>query len=214
MCLHIVALTTIYILPKFIRGEKRSTTSQLQNSSKTSIKGEDDRYPKLENCDEKLRTHSSADEKNILLEAESSSFEHKDMMPQLEETIKPSQLPSVAFTVPHDQCEMDHLSSKLMEKIEAETKNIEEFIDKTVSDTVTGIVEFKNDLMRDCVPSGGLRKRTSLASAMSDVVAGATGKPQTEESAAFLKKEIEVINAVVQQSNVLPAVLSNGGHAK
>lgn len=101
-----------------------------------------------------------------------------------------------------------------MEKIEAETKNIEEFIDKTVSDTVTGIVEFKNDLMRDCVPSGGLRKRTSLASAMSDVVAGATGKPQTEESAAFLKKEIEVINAVVQQSNVLPAVLSNGGHAK
>lgn len=182
--------------------------------------GEDDRYPKLENYDEKLRTHSPADEKNILLEATSSSrklfdsFEHKDMMPQVEETIKPSQLPSVAFTVPHDQCEMDHLSSKLMEKIEAETKNIEEFIDKTVSDTVTGIVEFKNDLMRDCVPSSGLRKRTSLASAMSDVVAGATGKPQTEESAAFLKKEIEVINAVVQQSNVLPAVLSNGGHAK
>jgi len=44
---------------------------------------------------------------------------------------------------------MDQLSSKLKEKIEAETKNIEEFIDKTVTETVSGIVEFKNDLMRD-----------------------------------------------------------------
>lgn len=118
-----------------------------------------------------------------------------------------------AVSVPHDQCEMDQLSSKLKEKIEAETKNIEEFIDKTVTETVSGIVEFKNDLMRECEIRSGLRKRSSLAATVSDVVSGATGKTCVDESAAFLKKEIEVINAVVQQANVLPAVLSNG-HAK
>ncbi|GBP14783.1 Membrane-bound O-acyltransferase domain-containing protein 2 [Eumeta japonica] len=67
-----------------------------------------------------------------------------------------------AVSVPHDQCEMDQLSSKLKEKIEAETKNIEEFIDKTVTETVSGIVEFKNDLMRGCEIPSGLRKRSSL----------------------------------------------------
>lgn len=144
-----------------------------------------------------------------------------------------------AVSVPHDQCEMDQLSSKLKEKIEAETKNIEEFIDKTVTETVSGIVEFKNDLMRDIefpklklaagsVSSGaanlvdaaaaGLRKRniSSVHDSNSTNTGTATTEPapeKEENSGAFLKKEIDVINAVVQQANVLPAVLSNG-HAK
>uniref|UniRef100_A0A1I8NUD6 Lysophospholipid acyltransferase 1 n=1 Tax=Stomoxys calcitrans TaxID=35570 RepID=A0A1I8NUD6_STOCA len=206
LCLHIVALTTIYVLPKFIRGEKRSS-SHLQNSSNAPNKAAE----KHSSCSEDRHITSSLEKENTVLETTSNSqLGYKGLV---HETIKAAEkLPIVAsareaVTVPHDQCEMDQLSSKLMEKIEAETKNIEEFIDKTVTETVTGIVEFKNDLMRDCVPNT-LRKRTSLATTMSDVVAGATGKPQTDESAAFLKKEIEVINA-----NVLPAVLSNG-HAK
>lgn len=149
-----------------------------------------------------------------------SSTSNKNVLPEVDQRHPPStpKLPLVnpgrdAVSVPHDQCEMDQLSSKIMEKIEAETKNIEDFIDKTVTETVTGIVEFKKDLMRECEIPNGLRKRTSLATTVSDVVAGANGKPAADESAAFLKKEIEVINAVVQQANVLPAVLSNG-HAK
>ncbi|XP_075169138.1 lysophospholipid acyltransferase 6 [Haematobia irritans] len=197
LCLHIVALTTIYVLPNFIRGERRSS------SSKVSDKTEEKEALGNEN-----RTNTDRyEDKKVLLEVgpKPANISNEDI-------ILFGKLPIIAsareaVTVPHDQCEMDQLSSKLKEKIEAETKNIEEFIDKTVTETVTGIVEFKNDLMRDSVPNS-LRKRTSLASTMSDVVAGATGKPQTDESAAFLKKEIEVINA-----NVLPAVLSNG-HAK
>ena len=117
---------------------------------------------------------------------------------------------------------MGQLSNKLKEKIEAETKNIEEFIDKTVTDTVSGIAEFKKDLMRDSdkifISQDGIRKRNSTMAAVVGgtgsglelAVVGKTG----EETNAFLKKEIEVINAVVQQANVLPAVVLSNGHAK
>lgn len=242
LCLHIVALITIFVLPKFIRGERRSHPPQT-TSSKTSLASEEQK-PLINNI-----TANNSQHKDQLLK-DSKELENKTTIEPLTATTTvtkqsntsssptstnkdASTIPSVsderpaadlpapklplvnpgrdAVSVPHDQCEMDQLSSKLMEKIEAETKNIEEFIDKTVTETVTGIVEFKNDLMRE-IPNG-LRKRTSLATSVNDVVAGAAGKPTTDESAAFLKKEIEVINAVVQQANVLPAVLSNG-HAK
>ncbi|XP_061401273.1 lysophospholipid acyltransferase 6 [Musca vetustissima] len=222
LCLHIIALTTIYVLPTFIRGEKRST-QQTQRATKISETSETKEPFRVAANDVLCKSNSQSNEDHQLMEAALVSSqntymsEQSNIIPQCSDISKPPQLPIVApareaISVPHDQCEMDQLSTKLMEKIEAETKNIEEFIDKTVTETVTGIVEFKKDLMRDSLPSG-LRKRTSLASTMSDVVAGATCKPQTEEGAAFLKKEIEVINAVVQQANVLPAVLSNG-HAK
>lgn len=221
MCLHIVALIAIYVLPKFIRGERRATT-HLQTSSKSSLGG--DHEPGVSSkVDVQNSTTDSLNGKETIKTAISSPQvaapeEDEQISSQVDQNIKPPQLPIVvlareAVSVPHDQCEMDQLSSKLMEKIEAETKNIEDFIDKTVTHTVTGIVEFKKDLMRECEIPNSLRKRTSLVTTMSEVVAGATGKPQTDESAAFIKKEIEVINAVVQQANVLPAVLSNG-HAK
>uniref|UniRef100_T1PLM4 MBOAT, membrane-bound O-acyltransferase family protein n=1 Tax=Musca domestica TaxID=7370 RepID=T1PLM4_MUSDO len=215
LCLHIVALTTIYVLPKFIRGERRSTHPTHNVSKIVAPSKVEDALREARN-DQECKSNQSEEARQLLKPIQLTPGE-TNALPQRDEIIKPPQLPIVApareaISVPHDQCEMDQLSSKLMEKIEAETKNIEEFIDKTVTETVTGIVEFKKDLMRDSIPSG-LRKRTSLASTMSDVVAGATCKPQTEEGSAFLKKEIEVINAVVQQANVLPAVLSNG-HAK
>ncbi|XP_055320528.1 lysophospholipid acyltransferase 6 isoform X2 [Sitodiplosis mosellana] len=88
-----------------------------------------------------------------------------------------------------------HLSKKIRERIDSETRYIEEFIDKTV----TGIVELKEDLMRvnqdDIYASGtsddGLRKRN-----LSDMTNG-------KEIETFLRKEIN-------NANVLPAVLSNG----
>ncbi|XP_041772526.1 lysophospholipid acyltransferase 1 isoform X1 [Anopheles merus] len=121
---------------------------------------------------------------------------------------------------------------RIKEKLEQETRNIEDFIDKTV----TGFVELKDDLMR--MPDethGGLyipRKAPLVGAAAAalngngNVVDGnsnsttATGTTITGATAgvgsssnAFLKKEIDALNAAVQQANVLPAVLSNG-HAK
>lgn len=124
-----------------------------------------------------------------------------------------------AVSVKHDDCEMDNLSQKLKEKIDIETRNIEEFIDKTV----TGIVELKDEIMRMneneshlFIPAEGLRKRNTNidnvnSSSSNTVISSSNNK--TDGVDAFLKKEIDAINAAVQQANVLPAVLSNG-HAK
>lgn len=96
-----------------------------------------------------------------------------------------------------------HLSMKIRERIDSETRYIEGIIDKTV----TGIVELKDDLMRvnndEMYPTyeygngvagaseDGLRKRN-----LPDLTNG-------KEIEQFLRKEIN-------NANVLPAVLSNG----
>ncbi|KAL7735979.1 hypothetical protein ACLKA6_002407 [Drosophila palustris] len=272
LCLHLISLVTIFILPKFIRGEPRSQRSS-RNSAGTDVKANKSDGNITTNAANQPLALANTDDLNVEEEGEDSKLaKRNDTMPQQQQTLqynlkqsqsqnnvilqpRPQQQqqqqqqqqplsPNLvqtcaldAVSVPHDQCEMDQLSSKLKEKIEAETKNIEEFIDKTVTETVSGIVEFKNDLMRDIefpklklaagsVSSGaanlvdaaaaGLRKRN--ISSVHDSNSNNTGTPTTEHgpeenSGAFLKKEIDVINAVVQQANVLPAVLSNG-HAK
>lgn len=104
----------------------------------------------------------------------------------------------------HHTSNDQHLSKKIRERIDSETRYIEEFIDKTV----TGIVELKDDLMRvnqddmyatkieygngiSGTSDDGLRKRN-----LSDMTNG-------KEIETFLRKEIN-------NANVLPAVLSNG----
>lgn len=102
--------------------------------------------------------------------------------------------------------ENDNLSYFIKEKIENEARNIEELFDKTF----TGIVELKEDLMKInnqneiFISSEGLRKRYM------DMKSESGGGGRGVE---FIKKEIDALNAAVQQVNVLPAVLSNG-HAK
>lgn len=287
LCLHIISLVIIFILPKFIRGESRSSNTRI---SAGNVKAGELQNEQKEAIANQTQTADNSDDLNVedvegkteQLDEDSELAKRNDTMPQqhqqqsqnkqqqsqsphniiLQPRPQPSkqlqqQVPASpkqtcardAVSVPHDQCEMDQLSSKLKEKIEAETKNIEEFIDKTVTETVSGIVEFKNDLMRDIefpklklaagtVTSGaanlvdaaaaGLRKRnissahdshssnnnTSNNTTMGNGVSGEhEQEQQQQQSGAFLKKEMEVINAVVQQANVLPAVLSNG-HAK
>lgn len=103
-----------------------------------------------------------------------------------------------------DEKDKDNLSYMIREKFDSETRNIENFIDKTVDKTVTGIVELKDDFMnygndeQIYVNADGLRQR-NLDKKM--------------ENENFIKKEIEALNNAVQQNNVIPAVLSNG-HAK
>ncbi|XP_068145098.1 lysophospholipid acyltransferase 6 [Drosophila tropicalis] len=257
LCLHIISLVTIFILPLFIRGEKRvkppsNSSEEVELSAKSSgtatlpqaalepavetvqtkttdLKSEDNEEQTEEQLvkrNNKLpqqhlhplqqQQQEQQQQKNIILQP------RPQQSPQQVKPRSPPQQTSAhdANRVPHDQCEMDQLSSKLKEKFEAETKNIEEFIDKTVTKTVSGIVEFKDDLMRDIefpklklgavsapldATAVGLRKRN--ISTIHDNGSDASGHAVGEQSEAFLKKEIEVINAVV------PAVLSNG-HAK
>ncbi|KAH8269611.1 hypothetical protein KR018_010510 [Drosophila ironensis] len=279
LCLHIISLVTIFILPKYIRGERRVRLSVDGNTTDTAaVAGapqsalaagidlkknggqkvgpeEEENEDKHAQC--KLNTPTTHQQPlaaklpNKHIRTSEQLEQHKLSEQPNNVHLRPQQhlqqqshqdkgavaMPTCArdaVSVPHDQCEMDQLSSKLKEKLEAETKNIEEFIDKTVTETVSGIVEFKNDLMRDIefpklsvsvsldsTTSGvGLRKR-NISSVHDNGPASATPGNAAmdhhaiieENGSAFLKKEIEVINAVVQQANVLPAVLSNG-HAK
>lgn len=180
MCLHLVAVITIFALPLILRGEARSVKPK---ESRTALKNKTDNLTK-----------------NTIDNIKENYYPNKiDLNPGIDIPVRSSE----AVSVKHDECEMDNLSHKIKEKIDIETRNIEEFIDKTV----TGIVELKDDLMRMSerdkvfIPADGgiLRKR------------GNVDKPDGVD--AFLKKEIDALNAAVQQANVLPAVLSNG-HAK
>lgn len=249
LCLHIAALIIIFVLPKFIRGNNRSISAVSSSDSISSAKAfkniglaaeektsttvldqkvletlESDR-----NSDNIHETEINIGSREISTSSTYASKSKTSMSPSPSHSpAERIQLPTIAcgreaVSVKHDQCEMEQLSNKLKEKIEAETKNIEEFIDKTVTETVSGIVEFKNDLMRDksdklFISQDGIRKRNTTMSAVVGVGVGDCSESSCvakigEETNAFLKKEIEVINAVVQQANVLPAVLSNG-HAK
>ncbi|XP_053966433.1 lysophospholipid acyltransferase 6 [Anastrepha ludens] len=245
LCLHIAALITIFILPKFIRGEQRASHPQKQQQpSDEKLKSNNSSTASLPACDEAVQGVISditakipQGNRNDLSEDDDDDDDGDLNNAPASKTNKnlpqpPSLLPTVAcareaVSVKHEECEMDQLGNKIKEKIGTETKNIEEFIDKTVAETVSGIVEFKKDLMRNRdfptlphIAQDGLRKRAAAGAASAAAPSGGSGNETidklvngVEESGAFLKKEIEVINAVVQQANVLPAVLSNG-HAK
>lgn len=244
MCLHVIAIATFLILPKFIRGDRNSKTPSntttivdngnanqnhrptnnntnhqftnndliINNNLSDAVAAANDSNAKLATADDSssspTSSSSSSSQANATKKRFTTSPDSCRRRPQQMSTIVPTAL--AVISIAHDQCEMDNLSIKIKEKIDMETKNIEEFIDKTVNETVSGIVEFKNDLMRDSdkifISKDGIRKR----------IIGATNennKGGSERVDAFLKKEIDAINAVVQQANVLPVVLSNG-HAK
>lgn len=210
MCLHIIAIITIFILPKFIRGEKRPKATSSNASFVVDCNTTQHNQLTKNDLTQELTAGSQVTTSDLVSATgdDQSLNTHKRLivdpgMAQRQPVSVPTAL--AAISVAHDQCEMDNLSSKLKEKIDMETKNIEEFIDKTVTETVSGIVGFKNDLMRDSdkifISQDGIRKR---------IIGADKGSERVD---VFLKKEIDAINAVVQQANVLPVVLSNG-HAK
>lgn len=226
MCLHLIALFTVFVLPKLIReasSDKRSSASTPSTkSSDNSIakpSADDAEPPKNEEeplaVTQKLvaairKQHSENDESS---NSSSSCSSFNNSMTDISD--KKHQRKTDTNYLLKDlinkqgnkiKDETDNLSNLLMEKIEA--ANIEGLIDKTVS----GIVELKDDLMRMNEPevySGGavdgLRKRNLSGI---ELETGSTGK-SPDGVDAFLKKEIDAI----KEANVIPAVLSNG-HAK
>ncbi|KAL5286581.1 MBOAT1 family protein [Megaselia abdita] len=211
LCLHIIGFFTIFVLPKFIRGEKKKV---IQEPEANGIEGKES--AKVESPPNSP-VKSLSDKKNGLKEekplisvgddAEKSTHEDNIVTPSKEHIdvrtpTKPKVPQEDPMRLQKDDCEMDKLSNIVREKIEIETKNIEEFLDNTVTETISNIAEFKNDLMRKNDTEGeymAIRKRTT--------------NQKAESVDAFIKMEIESLNAAVQQTNVIPVVLGNG-HAK
>lgn len=241
MCLHLVGFITIFIVPKFLRGVKQQqqqSTKQpvdhhtqklsngLQHTTESIIvqngighKTEDD-Y----DCDNN-KNNKQNNEQQKLIGIENDAHE-----PDINKLTKNDVKKSISLTNNFMYSNYNHkdnddgkddiddaqasLSMKIRERIDSETRNLEDFIDKTV----TGIVELKDDLMRvndtNCYlksttsvnginangnanGTDGLRKRTN-----SEIFSG----KNPEGVDAFLRKEL---NMAVNQVNVLPAVLSN-----
>lgn len=228
MCLHLLALFTAFVLPRFIRGstEKRAaTTNKTDDLTVEGSTSTDDSSKNVElvaadvKADVKAITTIRKQHLENRLEPDESSnsssscSSFNNSMNDISEKNRPRKADSnyllkdlINKEVNKIKGETDNLSNLLMEKIEA--ANIEGLIDKTVS----GIVELKDDLMRMNEPevysggaTDGLRKRNLTGN---DLAAAASGKGGDGVD-AFLKKEIDAI----KEANVIPAVLSNG-HAK
>lgn len=225
MCLHLIAVLTIYVLPILTSGSSDKRSSTVTALTKTS-----------DNCASKSSADDAAPPKNDELVAASHGSVVATIRKQHSENDESSTSSSACSSfcnsmndisdknhqrktdtnyllkdlinkeVNKIRGETDNLSNLLMEKIEA--ANIEGLIDKTVS----GIVELKDDLMRMNEPEvygggavDGLRKRNLTGL---ELELGMSGKgPEGVDT--FLKKEIDAI----KEANVIPAVLSNG-HAK
>lgn len=253
MCLHIVGLITIYVLPRFIRGERSTQKSNAvtaptsngihsnaasaptseANSNGVQSNGVNGHQSKtkivqsknvhnneqfvdyLPNNSNQCDINVNNTENNLNYDATNkwdngASDSTTDIASSTVTACNNSSLSNNDTQHANRQStptEFDqHLSKKIRERIDSETRLIEEFIDKTV----TGIVELKDDLMRvnqddmyatksdygngiatNGTSDDGIRKRN-----LSDMTNG-------KEIETFLRKEIN-------NANVLPAVLSNG----
>lgn len=196
MCLHLVSLITLFALPKVLRGEKRSISSKA-STEKTKLA---ESSGTVDACDINETTATSATDKlNDFNKTNGVNGKHVHVENK-------NGVNGMGRTTMYgvEENDKDNLSYMIREKFDNETRNIENFIDKTVDKTVTGIVELKDDFMnygseeQIYVSADGLRQRN-------------VDKKMENEN--FIKKEIEALNNAVQQNNVLPAVLSNG-HAK
>lgn len=196
MCLHLVSLITLFALPKFLRAEKGSISSKA-STEKTKIV---DDAGTVDACD--IETTKTATKTDKLIDFKKSNGVNGGHVLASKNSVNGN---GRATMYGVDENDKDNLSYMIREKFDSETRNIENFIDKTVDKTVTGIVELKDDLMnyggneeQIYVNADGLRQRN-------------VDKKMENEN--FIKKEIEALNNAVQQNNVLPAVLSNG-HGK
>ena len=213
MCLHLVALATIFILPKLLEGEKRApktsavTSSQPLSTNHTNhseIHQNSNRKDlietKLRRGESNVETENDDGNNNSCSSSSSSSSNGDSVRSPTMANNDTNYLLKDLINNQRIKEESENLQALIKEKIENGPRNIGDIFGKTVN----GIVELKEDLLRlsdnnefYANNSTGLRKR----------------KEENHSSDKFLKKEIDAINAAVQQSK-LPAVLSNGHAAK
>lgn len=212
MCLHLVGFCTIYLLPRFIRGEKRTTPAEDKKSNGISIEANGSI------CKEQtIATVASngtvgktivADDNNktcdnpIVANGTPTESKQANNLDRIDSIFLQNGPSNGNNAGPKTQLTKDNLSHLIRKKIDNETRNLEDFFDKSVRTGITGINDLKDDLMRVgnderfVASSGGegLRKRNHSEHAADAVD-------------AFLKREI---HSAVNQVHVLPAVLSNG----
>lgn len=220
MCLHLVAAITVFILTKFV--PRDAGARKLRSSTANGTSADVSSPP--EGC--------SPDKNGMTTNAAAAAATtaplvngHDPQDPKSEPTAAAAAAATTTVTSKTDR-ESDNLSNLIKEKIEQETRNIKEQIDKTV----TGFVELKDDLMRMnenneiFISAESLRKRQTAKAEHNHLLHNGSSDhhhhhhhhPSLHLPGAvdgFLKKEIDALNALSTQVNVLPAVLSNG-HAK
>lgn len=269
MCFHIVGLITIYILPRFIRGERTQKASvsvaepasisttvtsatsngihygsvsssvsaaaaksndvqtngmnghQIEKTMPSNIAHKNDKFVHDDDnvnvpingmqCDINVNTDIRLGTDNGINRAARNSVNDSKSD---EAACNSNSLNNVDNDTNvyrrHISNDNQHLSKKIRERIDSETRNIEEFIDKTV----TGFVELKDDLMRvnqderyNSLTAMEFGNASGNSTTSNGDENGGLRKRNLPEIETFLRKEI---NNAVNQVNVLPAVLSNG----
>lgn len=206
MCLHLVSLINIIGLPRILRVNRRSqvtslTTAPVSSTIPISTNTEPTQSTSTESnglkplisvrdvCDTNILCNTTQTAPNGIKSADSPA----SITPL---AAMPNSMNGNGGAVP--ALHKNNLSFRIREKIDSETRNIENFIDIAV----TGIVELKDDLMK-MQQSGngrldGLYKRKTNGYA-------------TEPPASDDHSRIHVLHQA--NNNVLPAVISNG-HGK
>ncbi|XP_055526794.1 lysophospholipid acyltransferase 6 isoform X2 [Wyeomyia smithii] len=228
MCLHLVALITVFILTRFVpRGQQKRTAAVATTAvGITDAVANDRETDSTRNHPANQSTVATTGERTSMLLAGHNTLD-RNGTPTANGSATAAAVattvnaesndgPATVAATSKTERESDNLSNLIKEKFEQETRNIEELIDKTV----TGFVGLKDDLMRMnenneiFISAETLRKRQqSKAGADFKMHSGSDHNHVGGGVDAFLKKGIDDLNAAVQQVNVLPAVLSNG-HAK
>lgn len=221
MCLHLVALFANFVLPKFVHIEKRSTSTSFNNHLTTttttslnkSVHHDANNKKTNDVCDKnKITTTTTTftNNKSTLMDNYMDNNHH--ITNRFHRTN--NQGNAYNNTLSKSANNADIFAINLANK----TRNIEEFFDKTV----TGIVDFKDDLMKintlnHLYPTTETTTTNhKLHENGGNIIGGGIGGNNHSTATSvdqFIKKEIDALNAAVHQANMLPAVLSNG-HAK
>lgn len=221
MCLHLVAAITVFILTKFVPRDGERARKGVRSSNEATADVAAGSPPEGCSTADKngMTTNGNALTTAAAIAAATPLVNGKDH-PKRE----PIAAAATTTVTSKTDRESDNLSNLIKEKIEQETRNIKEQIDKTV----TGFVELKDDLMRMnenneiFISAESLRKRQTAATKAAEAHHNGSSDHHNNHLPSrhlpgavdgFLKKEIDALNALSTQVNVLPAVLSNG-HAK
>lgn len=186
MCLHLVALIALFALPKFLQAEKRSISSKA-STEKTQIG--DSCTGTVDACD--IKNEKSTTSATTTTDNKLNDFNK----------INGVNGKASGVNVVNGVDGNEYTTTTTREKFDCATRNVENFIDKTV----TGIIELKEDFMSNrndqssYMNGDGLRQRN------------VDKKPLASEN--IFKQEVQAVSGDIQQKNVISAVLSNG-HAK
>lgn len=216
MCLHLVALSTVFILSKLVHGERKPNSSTMRTSQKTNNSSANKNADKLDNhhCDNNRIAETVTNQTSSTFTSSTRTSETNENDRKNNYAATNGGMNGHYFDSNNRVNDNQFTYNNLIK-----SRNMD-FLGKTV----TGFVEFRDDLMRmDEVHAfsmgvDGVRKRGGTHSYQhhNNINGSDAHMPSTVDNNvdAFIKKEIDALNAAVQQTNMLPAVVLSNGHAK